>query len=292
MDTGVYPLDKDRDQRIEVNLNIIDFDFIDYFGLEIIAGRNISKEFSTDKEDALIINETTVKRLGLASPAEAVGKKLRTGLYGREGTVIGVTRDFHISSLYKNIEPLVMLYWPKFFRTAAVKIKSPGIRQTISSLRESWLKFSDKYPFEFSFLDENINRLYAAEEQTSRTIGTFAGIAIFIACMGLFGMASFTAEQRKKEIGVRKVLGASVHGIVILLSREFSRWVLLANIIAWPVAFYAMNRWLQNFPYRVDIGLWIFLSAGLIALAIALITVSSQAIKAALSNPVEVLKNE
>ena len=292
MDTGLYPLDKGKDERIDVNLNIIDFDFIDYFGLEIIAGRNISKEFSTDKEDALIINETTVKRLGLASPAEALGKKLRTGLYGREGTVIGVTRDFHISSLYKNIEPLVMLYWPKFFRAVAVKIESPGIRHTISSLKETWLKFSNKYPFEFSFLDENINRLYAAEEQTSRIIGTFAGIAIFIACMGLFGMASFTAEQRKKEIGVRKVLGASVHSIVILLSKDFSRWVLLANIIAWPVAYYAMDRWLQNFVYRVDIGLWIFLSAGVIALAIALITVSSQAIKAALSNPVEVLKNE
>jgi len=292
MDTGLYPLDKGKDQRIDVNLNIIDFDFIDYFGLEIIAGRNISKEFSTDKEDAFIINETTVKRLGLASPAEAVGKKLRTGLYGREGTVIGVTRDFHISSLYKNIEPLVMLYWPKFFRVAAVKIKSPDLRHTISSLRETWLKLSDKYPFEFSFLDENINRLYAAEEQTSRIIGTFAGIAIFIACMGLFGMASFAAEQRKKEIGMRKVLGASVHSIVILLSKEFSRWVLLANIIAWPAAYYAMNRWLQNFPYRVHIQLWIFLSAGVIALAIALVTVSSQAIKAALSNPVEILKNE
>lgn len=292
MDTGVYPLNKDRDQRIEANLNIIDFDFIDYFGLEIIAGRNISKEFSTDKEDALIINETTVKRLGLASPAEAVGKKLRTGLYGRKGTVIGVTKDFHISSLYKNIEPLVMLYWPRFFRVVAVKLNSPGIRHTISNLRETWLKLSNKYPFEFSFLDENINQLYAAEEQTLRIIGTFAGIAIFIACMGLFGMASFTAEQRKKEIGVRKVLGASVQSIVILLSKEFSRWVLLANIIAWPVAYYTMNRWLQNFPYRVDIGFWIFLSAGVIALTIALITVSSQAIKAALSNPVEVLKNE
>lgn len=292
LDTGLYPLDKGRDQRIDVNVNVIDFDFIDYFGLEIIVGRNISKEFTTDKEDAFIINETTVKRLGLASPAEAVGKKLRTGLYGREGTVIGVTRDFHISSLYKNIEPLVMMYWPKFFRAVAIKIKSPGVRHTIPALRETWLKFSNKYPFEFSFLDENINRLYAAEEQTSRTFGTFAGIAIFIACMGLFGMAAFTAEQRKKEIGVRKVLGASVHSIVFLLSKDFSRWVLLANIIAWPAAYYTMNRWLQNFAYRVDIGLWIFLSAGVIALAIALITVSSQAIKAALSNPVEVLKNE
>ena len=137
MDTGLYPLDKGGDERIDVNVNVIDFDFINYFGLEIIAGRNISEEFSTDKEDAFIINETTVKRLGLASPAEALGKKLRTGLYAREGTVIGVTRDFHISSLYKNIEPLVMMYWPKYFRAAAVKIKSSDFRHTISSLKQT-----------------------------------------------------------------------------------------------------------------------------------------------------------
>jgi putative ABC transport system permease protein len=290
--TGANPLDKGREARVNVDLNTIDFDFIDYFGLEIIAGRKFSKKISSDKNNAFIINETTVKRLGLASPDEAIGKKLRIGLNRREGTVIGVTRDFHISSLYKNIESLVMLYCPNNIYTMAVKIKSANIRRTISKLKETRLKFSKKYPFKFSFLDEDINRLYAAEEQTSRIIGTFAGIAIFIACMGLFGMASFTAEHRKKEIGVRKVLGASVHSIVILLSREFSRWVLLANIIAWPIAYYTMSRWLRNFAYRVDIGLWIFLSAGVIALAIALITVSSQAIKAAFSNPVDVLKNE
>jgi hypothetical protein len=159
--TGAYPLDKGREARVNVDLNIIDFDFIDYFGLEIIAGRKFSKKISSDKKNAFIINETTVKRLGLASPDEAIGKKLRVGLNNREGTVIGVTRDFHISSLYKNIESLVMLYCPNNIYTMAVKIKSANIQRTISKLKETRLKFSKKYPFKFSFLDEDINRLYA-----------------------------------------------------------------------------------------------------------------------------------
>ncbi len=292
MGTGAYPPGKDEGGRVDVTLNFVDFDFIRQFGLRVIAGRNFSKQYPTDKTDAFVINETAVKRMGFASPADALGKEVRTGYYKRKGIVIGVTADFHIASLYENIQPLIMAYGVDELSTLAVKINSRNTRETITRLKETFLKFSQTYPFQFSFLDEQIDRLYTAEKQMSKIIGTFAIVAIFIACMGLFGMASFTAEQRRKEIGVRKVLGASVRGIVLMMSKEFTRWVLLANLIAWPAAYLVMNRWLQDFAYHTTPGVTVFVTAAVLTLVIAWLTVGYQSIKAALANPVESLRYE
>jgi len=229
--------------------------------------------------------------MGFSSPEEAIGKKLFISL-NVENTIIGVTKDHHISSFHDEIEPLVMIHNPQFFWEMAVKIRSQNISATLSFIEKTWTKFIPEYPFFFSFLDENINRLYQGEEQTAKIIRTFSIIAIFIACLGLFGLAAFAAEKRTKEVGIRKVLGATSNNIVFLLSTEFTKWVLVANIIAWPVAYFAMNRWLQGFAYRINIGLWTFFLAAVLAYTIALLTVGYQAIKAALANPIESLRYE
>jgi len=271
--------------------NFVDYDFLDNFNIEMVAGRKFSKEYSTDFQEAFIINEAVVRKWGLSSPEEALGKRLRSGI-GIEGTIIGVTKDYHIGSFHEEIVPLVLIYDPEYFVTMAVKIKPDNISRTLTSIEETITKFIPEYPFAYTFLDEDINERYQGEEQAARIIRTFSIIAIFIACLGLFGLAAFSAERRTKEIGVRKVLGATTSNLIFHLSTEFTKWVLLANIISWPVAFYAMNKWLQNFVYRINIGVLAFILAGCLAFVIALITVSYQAIKVAIANPVDSLRYE
>ena len=230
--------------------------------------------------------------MGFVKAEEALGHKVAIGLDDVEGTIIGVTEDFHIQSLHQEIAPLVMMYWPVLFNTLAIKISPNEISSTLERLEQAWLKLAPNFPFQYSFLDESINSLYQAEEKTERIAGAFSMLAIVIACLGLFGLASYATEQRTKEIGIRKVLGASVAGIVNLLSSDFTKLVIAANFIAWPVTYYAMNKWLQNFAYRIEISWWMFALAGGLALLIALLTVSTQAIRAALANPVEALRYE
>ncbi len=203
-----------------------------------------------------------------------------------------MVKDFNVTSLHQLIEPVILQIRPKSFRGISARIRTENIPETLAFLREKWTKFSPLFPFEYSFLDEDFNKLYKAEENVGRIIGIFSSLAIFVACLGLFGLAAFTAEQRTKEIGIRKVLGGSVSGMVILLSKEFVKWVLIANIFAWPIAYYVAYRWLQNFAYRTSIGFVVFVLSALLALVIALATVSYQAIKAALANPVETLRYE
>jgi len=286
-----FPEGRDAEQSFFIDHNFVDYDFIDNFNIEIVAGRKFSKEFSTDLKEAFIINEAAVRKWGFSSPGEVLGKRLRSGL-DIEGTIIGVTKDYHISSFHDEIEPLVMICDPEYFWTTAVKIKSDNVPATLAFIEKTWTKFNPEYPFTFSFLDEDINRLYAGEEQTARIIRSFSVIAIFIACLGLFGLAAFTVEKRTKEIGIRKALGASVSNLIVMLSSEFTKWVLVANIIAWPVAYYAMSKWLQAFAYRINIGLVPFVIAAALAFFIALLTVSYQAIRAAVANPVDALKYE
>jgi len=290
--TRAFPKGREDGTNFPIYINSVDFDFINNFGIEMVAGRNFSKEYSTDVKNAFIVNETTARETGFSSPQEAIGKKLLTGFYGYEGTIIGVMKDHHISSLHEEIEPLVMVHFPQFFYAMAIKISSENIPQTLSSIEKTWDKFIPEFPFTYSFLDEYIDRLYKGDEQTARIVRTFSIIAIFIACLGLFGLAAFAAERRTKEIGIRKVLGATSSKITLLLSTEFTKWVLVANIIAWPIAYYAMNRWLQGFAYRINIGIWIFVIAAAVAFVIALLTVSYQAVKAAIANPVESLRYE
>jgi putative ABC transport system permease protein len=282
--------------RVEMAVNWIEHDFAEAFGLEVIAGRNFSPEFSTDPSEGLLINETAAAALGWRD--NAVGKRL--AMYRPErpdpifsGRVVGVIKDFHFQSLHLPIKPMVMTCRPVFNRTyIALRLQSGNLSATLAGIEAAWKKLAPEWPLELSFLNATTAAQYLREQRVRRVIGYAAFLAVFIACLGLFALAAFAAEQRTKEIGVRKVLGASVAGIVGLLSKDFVKLVLAANVIAWPVAYFAMNKWLQNFAYRIDISWWIFALASGLALLIALLTVSAQAIKAALANPVEALRYE
>jgi putative ABC transport system permease protein len=251
-----------------------------------VEGRFFSEEFPTDVTQAVVVNEAAVKAMGMESP---VGKRLRFRDW--EATIIGVIKDFHQTSLHNPIEPLVFRYSYDFPHILA-KISSKNVPETLVFMEKTWKKFVKDYPFSYEFLDEKIDNFYKTERTIGKVFQYFTSVAILIACLGLFGLASFTAEQRTKEIGIRKVLGGKVSGIILLLSREFTKWILLANVIAWPVAYLVANRWLQNFAYRVNMGLGIFIFSAASALVIAILTVSYQAIKAALANPVDSLRYE
>jgi putative ABC transport system permease protein len=268
----------------------VDHDFIPAYQMELLAGRNFSREFGTDDSTAFIINEAAMRMIGWPDAASAVDKQFSYG--GRKGRLIGVLKDFHFESMHQQIVPMVLMLPRNQFNYLSVKLGGANLRESLAGVENVWNTYLPGRPFEYTFMDENFGKLYAAEQRQGTLFVTFSVLAIFIACLGLFGLASFNAVQRTKEIGIRKVLGASVSGIVLLLSREFTRLVLIANLVAWPVAWFAMDRWLQNFAYRVPMGPGMFILAGLIALLIALLTVSYQSIKAALTNPVQSLRSE
>jgi len=275
---------------------MVGHDFVETFNLELVAGRSFSKEYSTDDSLAVMINEAMVRHLNWGSPQAALGK----GFIGRRRTqvVIGVLKDFHYASLHNSIGPFVLDMADTegqhnfFDRYLAVRIAPENFQETLAALQQTWSEFLPNRPFEYFFMDDEFEKLYRAEANLSRIAGAFAAFAIFVGCLGLFGLTSFTSEQRTKEIGIRKTLGASVANVTALLSKDFIKLVLLANVVAWPVAWFAMNEWLQNFAYRIETSWWVFALAGGLALLIALLTVSTQAIKAALANPVESLRYE
>ena len=282
---------EDQSQLME-RINI-DTDYLPTLGIDIVAGRNFSREFGTDSTQTAIINETAVKRYGWENP---LGKKIKApgdkeGQW-RELTVIGVVKDYHIASLHRVIAPMIMTHDDDYYNTLAIRLNRENQAATLSRLKSRWSEVDPVRPLDYFFLDETFDRQYRGEERLSEIIASFSIFAIFIACLGLFGMASFTAERRTKEIGIRKVLGATIPGLISLLSKDFLKHVLLANIVAWPIAFWAMRKWLQNFAYRTGVSLWIFLATGFLAVAISLLTVSYQSIKAALSNPVDAIKYE
>jgi len=287
-----------EDQAQLMEAILIDPDFIPTLDIEIAAGRNFSDEFGTDKTDAVIINETAAKKFGWDNP---IGKIIKIpGDRPPEGqsvpwesrTVIGVVKDFHSSSLHKVIMPQLFGYMPDRLDTLAIRINPENTSGTLDMIREKWKGIDPLRPLEYFFLDDSFDRQYRADERLSDIFSSFTMFAIFIACLGLFGMASFTAEQRTKEIGIRKVLGATVAGVVVLLSKTFLKLVIIANVIAWPVAYFAMKNWLKNFAYQTSINVWVFLMTGALALAITLLTVSYQSIRAALSNPADAIKYE
>ena len=268
-----------------------DEDFVPTLGLEIVEGRNFSRELTTDAE-AILINEATARKLGWAEP---VGRKIKTPVLGkenwREKTVIGVIRDFHFLGLREMIEPF-LLELGKRREQLVIKLRTERLSATLHELERAWEKIDPARPLDFFFLDEFFDAQYRTEESLSRLFSVFSGLAVAIACLGLFGLASFLAEQKSKEIAIRKVLGASIRGVSTRLSLEFLKLVGLATILAWPVAYIVMNAWLKNFAYRAAMSPWTFLAAGMVALVIAFMTVAGQALRAASSNPVEALKNE
>jgi putative ABC transport system permease protein len=269
-----------------------DDDFIPDYGIEIAAGRAFQKGMSTDFMGAFLINEAAVKAFGWSSPEEALGKRLQTGHGGRINPIIGVTKNFHYRGLQSEVEPLVMEFLPWTFRYITLSVDITDLKEILAFVESQWKELFPGNPFERFFLDTDFDRQYRADEQVGSIFGIFTLLGLFIACLGLLGLASFTAESRTKEIGIRKVLGSSVIGIVLMLSRQFTKWVLVANLIAWPVAYFAMHKWLQNFAYRIRLDILTFALSGLLVLAVALLTVSYQSIKAAIANPVDSLRYE
>jgi putative ABC transport system permease protein len=268
----------------------VDRDFLETFEIELATGRDFSAVFGTDSTEAFLLNETAVRTLGWSDP---IGREIRLPLNNRSGKVIGVVKDFHHGSFREAIEPTLIYIVPSFFySTVSVRISPDDLDGTLATLEETWMSHFPGRPFEYQFLDDRLIGQYDAEKQLRQIAGVGSLLTVFIACLGLFGLASHTAERRTKEIGIRKVLGATVSNLVLLLSKDFIRLVLVAFVMAIPVAWYAMNRWLEDFAYRIEIGPGIFLMAGVLALAIALLTVSYQAIKAAMTDPVKSLRYE
>ncbi len=263
--------------------------FIEFYGLEIVAGRAFSEEIPTDKRFAYIVNEALVKDLGWDEP---LGKQFGVSWEDTLGTVIGVVKDFNFNSLHHKIQPLYISSQNWGYDEMSVKISPQNYAAALGHLEKIWNEHVPDRPFQYVFLDDHFAALYLSDKQVSQIVGVIAGLAIFTACLGLFGLAAITTEQRTKEIGIRKLLGASLSNLIVLLAQNFARLVLLAFLIAAPVAYFIMQNWLQNFVYRIDIGWWVFLLAGGSALMIALATVSAHAIKAALANPVEALRYE
>jgi putative ABC transport system permease protein len=285
----------DSDELFNLIYMATDYEFVDTYKFRVIEGRQFSKEFGTDIQGAVMINEAAAKEIGY-TPEEAVGKKLNRATTSPEeyieGTIVGVVEDFHFKSLHRTIEPFLLMLNFEYIRIISIRIQPGDVRGTLDFIHQKWVETFPEEEFDYSFLDDRINLLYESEGKIRNIFLVFSILSIFVACLGLFGLAAFTAQERTKEIGVRKVLGASEINVFVLLSKEFTKWVFLANIIAWPVAYFVMTKWLQNFAYRMDMGLWPFVSAAVLAFMIALITVSYQFIRAALTDPVDYLRYE
>lgn len=277
---------------VTLKMLAVDMDFVNTYQIPIAAGRTFSRDFPTDTTKAWLLNEAAVRAIGWPSAQEAVGKRLIYG--GREDCyVAGVLKDFHFESMHQEITPMIFLIPRQQNNLNAISIKIAGdTPAALAHLKQTWETFNPAFPFDYTFLDEDYDQLYKAEMQQGNLYLVFAGLAILIACLGLFGLATFAAHQRTKEIGVRKVLGASVGGITALLAKDFLKLVLVAILLASPVAWWLMRQWLADFAYRIDIQWWIFAVAGLLAVAVAFLTVSYQSIRAALMNPVESLRSE
>jgi putative ABC transport system permease protein len=289
------------DQRLNVDIKPVDRHYLATYGISLIAGR-----WFTESEEKLaditlpreqwkftfIVNETAMRQLGFNSPSELIGKSITTGVFDASGEVIGVVKDFHVASLHSEIAPVVLMNLPRFYYDAGIKISVANIKQTLSFIEKAWRDVYPDYYFEYSFLDEELAGRYESDARTFTLFKIFSGLSMLIGCLGLYGLVSFMANQKLKEVGIRKVLGASVNQIVILFSKEFVKLILVAFVFAAPLTWILMKRWLTGFAYRIDIGWSVFAISICGTLLIALITVSYKALRAAASNPVETLRSE
>ena len=286
----IHRVDDPGNTRHDVQGLNVGLDFVETLGMELLAGRSHSGAFAREAERLnIVINETALRALGWETPEAAIDQQVRFGNDATR-TVIGVIRDFHFRSLHLKIEPLVLFLGGGSH--LSVRLQPGDMGGTLDMIESQWLRSFPGFPFAYTFLDENIDRLYRLEVAISYVIGVFAMVAVFLACLGLFALVSFTVELRTREIGIRKSLGASVQRMLALLSGEFIGLVLLANVFAWPAAWLFMQRWLASFAYRTEVGLGVFFLAGGLALLITLITIAYQVTRTALTNPAEVLRNE
>jgi putative ABC transport system permease protein len=291
-----HAVGKPESELTMLHSQIVDEDFIGTYDIKIVIGRNFSKDFPTDRQEAVLINEAAVQKLGWHD--NPLGQQIEVFLSldkRKRYRVIGVVQNYHFESLHKEIEPLILYnsnpHGGNYYRIS-MRTSPERIQETVAFVKSKWNEFDSQYPLEYVFLDEEYDRLYRDEERLGQLFGYFTALAILIGCLGLFGLSAFSAEQRTKEIGIRKVLGASIPGVILLLVKEFTKWVAVAVLIAWPVGYFIMNKWLQNFAYRINLEFRIFLSAAMLALIISIITVIYQASKAALANPIDSLRYE
>lgn len=274
----------------ELPIFLTDLNFLKQYHIPIVAGRALSAQFASDTTESMIINESALRKLGFKNVAEAIGTKV--GMYPNDAKVVGVYKDFHFQSLQKPIEPLAIRFMPQMFRVFSVELKTANIQKTVTDIASLWKQMVPQRPLEYSFLNDTFNKQYESEVKFGQIFGIFTILAIAIACFGLFGLALFSVKQRRKEIGIRKVVGASVAQITVLLSADFVKLVLIATLIATPIALYLMFSWIQTFAYRAVFSWWIFISGGLIASFIAICTISYQSMRAAFANPVKSLRSE
>jgi putative ABC transport system permease protein len=278
---------KKPEEEILMRVEYVHEDYFDTFGMNISSGRKFSGDVASDLTSAVMINEAAAEAMGLKSP---VGRQIASG--DHKFTIIGLVKNYHLRSLHQKIDPLILFFQPQRCRIMFVRVESENIEETIGHIERTFKKWAPGFPFKYRLMDERLNELYDSERETVKTIGYFSVLTIVIACVGLFGLALFLAEQRTKEIGIRKAMGASVWQLVMMLIKEFARCILIANIFAWPIAYVATNSWLEDYAYRISPSPWSFISAAILTLIIGLLTVSYQAVKAALANPVEALRYE
>ena len=279
-----------RENAFTAGVNAVDYDYAETFGLEIVAGRDFDKSYGTDHINGYMINEKGVSALGWESPEAAIGQQIFES--GREGIIVGVIKDYHFNSLQQDINPLIFRMNPGEFGNFIVRINNGDIPQTLSFVQEKWKEFFPEKAFEYEFLDQALDDAYAAEERFGNIITYFAWIAVLISCFGLFGLAALLTQHRFKEIGIRKILGASVSQIISSLALDFLKLIGLAMVLALPLVWYFMDNWLQDFAFRIDFPFWVPFAVGLGVLLLAFLTISSQTLKAALSNPVKALRYE
>jgi putative ABC transport system permease protein len=291
----------ETDKQAEMFLSrlfAVNFDFFETYKLKMAAGRSFNEDFQTDKEFKVIINETAAKKLGYTDFNEAIGDKFHSDWIGEnvdslaEGKILGVMKDFHFQSLRNKIEPLTLFIKKDWMSRISIKYSPDKEKESIQYVEKIWNDHFPDVAFTYSFINDYLAKFYRAENKLQTILLIFTVLAIVIACLGLFGLAIFIAQQRVKEIGVRKAMGASIANIVLLLSKSFSRWVFIANFLAWPVAWYFLDEWLSTFQYSIRLNIWIFIVSGLLALMIALLTITYRSYIAAKRNPVESLKYE
>ncbi len=292
-----YEAENVDSENKSIKIVTVDYDFFETINNKIVQGRSFSRDFIADENSTFIINEAALKEFGWEN---AIGKSFETFTFDpeisnwkeRKGIIVGVAEDFHFESVHNEIVPVVYFIEPNWRNWMSIKISSSNVPETMKFIKNEWDKLKTENTYNLSFYEENLDALYRAEKRFFLIFIIFSGLAIFIACLGIFGLASFTTEQKTKEIGIRKVLGASVSTIIQLINKEFLKLVILSNLIAWPIAWYFMKNWLNNFVYRIDLSIWPFIVSGIIAIIIAIISVSYQALKASNTNPVVALRYE
>ena len=288
---GVRPEGMAPEDHLMMATLHVDEHFLDVMNIDVVAGRNFSPDWGTDTTGGVLLNETAVRSLGWGAPADAIGRRFeRLSFEGVvPGRVIGVVRDFHLRTIHEEIEPAAIMT-SNYHIFVLIRIEPEGISETIGRIEEIWRDVDPRFPLDFTFLDEDFDALYRTDRLLGEIFAVFAFLAVFVACLGLLGLASFAIQQRTREIGIRKVVGSSVSGIVVLLSKDFMKYVLWANVIAWPLAYFVMSNWLQNYAYTSEIRYGWFLASGMLALAIAWLTIGAHAVAASRRNPVNALR--